>query len=125
MNLQIASSTQSKHVATRIAQADSGLGRNPGLPASLGFAAFLLVSAPALAQVAPSLGSEAPFAVVSSTYTNTVAGTTLNGNLCFTTGPAVTPTVNGTSGPCPAAAGPDQIAATAVLTGQACTTIAG
>jgi hypothetical protein len=91
----------------------------------VGFVAFFLASAPALAQVAPSLASEAPFAIVSNTYTNTVAGTTITGNVCFTTGPAVAPVVVGTVGPCPAATGPDQIAATAVLTGQACTTIAG
>ena len=90
-----------------------------------GFAVFLLVSAPVLAQVAPSLGSENPFAIVSTTYTNTVAGTNITGNVCFTIPPAVAPVVVGTVGPCPAAAGPDQIAATAVLTGQACTTIAG
>ena len=87
--------------------------------------ALVLASAPALAQVAPNLGSLGPFAVVSSTYTNTVAGTTLNGNLCFTTGPVVAPTVTGSVGPCPVAAGPDQIAATGVLTGQACTPIIG
>jgi Ice-binding-like len=86
---------------------------------------LLCVSAPAWAQVAPSLGSEAPFAIVSDTYTNTVAGTAINGNLCFTTGPVVAPTVTGTTGPCPAAAGGDQAAAIAVLTGQPCTTIAG
>jgi hypothetical protein len=90
-----------------------------------GIATLLCVSASAWAQVAPSLGSEAPFGVVSNTYTNTVAGTVINGNLCFTTGPAVSPTVTGTTGPCPGAAGGDQAAATAVLTGQACTTIAG
>jgi hypothetical protein len=94
--------------------------------AIVGFAALVVCgSSPVLAQIAPSLASEAPFAIVSGTYTNTVAGTTIIGNLCFTTGPAVAPVVTGTVGPCPAATGPDQIAATAVLTGQACTTIAG
>lgn len=93
--------------------------------ARLASIALSLICAPALAQVAPSLGSLAPFGVVAGTYTNTVAGTTINGNLCFTTGPAVAPVVNGTVGPCPVAAGPDQIAATAVLNGQPCTTIIG
>ena len=87
--------------------------------------ALLVVAAPALAQVAPSLGSETPFAIVADTYTNTVAGTTINGNVCFTTGPFVPPVVVGSVGPCPVATGPDQIAATAVLTGQPCTIIAG
>ncbi len=92
---------------------------------SLAAIALALVAAPAVAQVAPSLGSETPFAIVASTYTNTVAGTTINGNVCFTTGPVVAPVVFGSVGPCPVAAGPDQIAATAVLTGQPCTVIAG
>jgi hypothetical protein len=91
----------------------------------LASSALLLVAAPALAQVAPPLGSLGPFAVVADTYTNTVAGTTLNGSLCFTTGPFVMPVVTGTVGPCPVATGPDQIAATAILVGQPCTPIIG
>ena len=91
-----------------------------------GLAALVLFSGAALAQVAPpSPSSEDPFAIVSSTYTNTVAGTTITGNVCFTTGPAVTPVVVGTIGPCPAAAGTDQNNAVAVLTSQACTSIVG
>ena len=120
MNAQTTSTTRALHISDRA-----------GLLASLGFAAFLLACAPALAQVAPSspagASSEDPFAVVSSTYTNTVAGTTLNGNLCFTgTGPAVTPVVNGTIG-CVAALGADQTNTTTILTtGQpTCTTISG
>ena len=93
----------------------------PGLLARLGIAALVLTSLPVLAQTAPSLGSEAPFGVVSSTFTNTAAGTTINGNLCFTTGPAFPATVTGTTGACPAAAGTDQAAALATLNGQACT----
>src|SRR5450432_1107484 len=96
-----------------------------GSVASAGFVALLLTSAPALAQIPPSLGSEDPFAIVSQTYTNTAAGTTINGNVCFTTGPATAPVVVGTVGPCPGAAGGDQALATSVLTSQACTTIAG
>ena len=49
----------------------------------LALVASLAVSASALAQTAPNLGSLAPFGVVSSTCTNTAAGTTINGNLCF------------------------------------------
>jgi Ice-binding-like/IPTL-CTERM motif len=93
--------------------------------ARLGLVAFLLVAAPALAAVAPVFTTDGPFAIVSDTYTNTVAGTTITGNICFTTGPAVAPVVSGTSGPCPAGTGADQVSATATLTSQACVTIAG
>jgi len=87
--------------------------------AGAGFAAVLY------AATAPTndLGSEKPFAIVSSTYTNTTGGTTMTGNLCYTTGPAVAPTVNGTVGACPAAAGTDQSSALADLNTQSCTTI--
>ncbi|MGZ5041650.1 MAG: hypothetical protein ACXWBQ_12985, partial [Usitatibacter sp.] len=48
-------------------------------------AALLLISAPALAATAPNLGTAAPFGIVAgSTYTNTAAGTTVNGNICYT-----------------------------------------
>jgi hypothetical protein len=73
-----------------------------------------------MAQVAPPLGSEATFGIVSSTFTNTAAGTTIVGDVCFTTGPAFPATVSGTTGPCPAAAGPDQLAALAILNSQPC-----
>lgn len=92
----------------------------------LRLAAILLIPGTAFAQaVAPALPTDAPFAITSSTYTNTVAGTNITGNVCFTTGPAVAPVVVGTVGPCPAGAGTDQTNATATLTSQACTTIAG
>ena len=87
----------------------------------LALVALLAVSASALAQTAPPLGSNSTFGIVSSTFTNTAAGTTINGNVCFTTGPAFPATVTGTTGPCPAAAGADQTAALAILNGQACT----
>ena len=58
--------------------------------ARAGFAAFLLVSAPALAATAPNLNTAAPFGIVAgSTFTNTAAGTIVNGNICYTTAPAV------------------------------------
>jgi hypothetical protein len=126
MNATTTSVTQSQHVGRRASEADAKRNRIcSALLASAGFVVLLSVSAPALAAVAPSLGSEATFAIASSTYTNTVAGTTINGDICFTTGPAVTPVHTGTFGPCPGAAGGDQAAATAVLTGQPCTTITG
>jgi hypothetical protein len=127
MSTHTSLSTEAKNVLPCMAEAASRLRRTyRRLRTSLGVTALLSVCAPVMAATAPaSPSSTDPFAVVSSTYTNTVAGTTLNGNLCFTsTGPAVTPVVNGTTG-CPAALGGDQATATAVLTSQACTTIAG
>jgi hypothetical protein len=62
----------------------------------------LLVSVPALAATAPNLGTAAPFGVATNTFTNTAAGTTINGNICFTTGPAVPATsTNPPVVPCP------------------------
>ena len=95
--------------------------RKNATSATLALVALLSVSFGVTAQTAPSLGSEAPFGIVSSTFTNTAAGTTINGNVCFTTGPVFPATVTGTTGPCPAAAGTDQTAALAILNGQACT----
>lgn len=80
----------------------------------------------ALAATAPDLGTTITFGVLSSTYTNTVAGTTINGDLGYSTGPAVTPTVNGTThvaDPTYTQAGIDQNAALANLLGQPCTNL--
>lgn len=89
--------------------------------AGVGFAAILF------AATAPTndLGSEKPYAIASSTYTNTVAGTNVTGGVCFTTGPAVAPTVSGSYGACPAAAAVDQSSALADLNAvaQNCTVI--
>src|SRR3954469_23814998 len=87
------------------------------------FLIVTLLGLPVAAQTAPSLGSEAPFGIVSSTFTNTAPGTTVTGNVCFTTGPAFPATVSGTTGACPAAAGPDQLAALAILNSQPCTPV--
>lgn len=43
------------------------------------------------AATTPLLGAAASYAVLSGTYTNTVAGTTINGDIGFTTPPAVAP----------------------------------
>ena len=55
-----------------------------GLLASMGIAALLLVSAPALAATAPDLLSNSTYGIVSSTFTNTNPST-VNGDLCCTT----------------------------------------
>ncbi len=43
------------------------------------------------AATTPSLGASETYGVLASTYTNTTAGTTINGDVGFTTGPAVVP----------------------------------
>ena len=45
----------------------------------------------AFAATTPSPGTTATYGILSSTYTNTAAGTTVNGDIGFTTGPAVVP----------------------------------
>jgi hypothetical protein len=65
------------------------------------------------------------FAILSSTYTNTAPGTTLNGDLGYTTPPAVAATVSGTIFSPPSSkystAGTDQGSALSSLASQACT----
>ena len=98
MNVQISSATQSLHLVPSVYKTDSSSFNRiyRGLLASLG-TAFLLVSAPSLAATAPNLLTAGTYGVLSSTYTNTAAGTTINGDLGYTTGPAVNPTVTGTT----------------------------
>ena len=78
----------------------------------------------ALAATTPSLGAAATYSVLSSTYTNTAAGTIINGDIGFTTGPAVTPagvhTNFGSAAPY-STAGTDQGSALSALAVQPCT----
>ena len=91
---------------------------------SVGVVTLLYGASPASAQAtAPSLGVESTYGVASSTFTNTAAGTTITGDVCFTTGPAVVPTISGSTGACPAATGPNQLAALATLNSEACTSL--
>lgn len=84
----------------------------------------LSISTSAIAQTAPDLGAAEPYAVVSETFANTTAGTAVLGDVCYTTGPAVAPSISGaTVVPCPAAVGIDQNAALADLNSQACTSL--
>jgi hypothetical protein len=127
MNAHFTAATD-KHLVPQVAAAKRGEVRNrPGSRASAGFAALLLASVPAIAQVAPSLGTTAPFGVVSSTFTNanTAPQTIINGNVCFTTGPVTPPlSISGTTTtPCPPATGVDQGAALAILNGQPCVSL--
>lgn len=78
----------------------------------------------AFAATTPSLGSASTFGVLSSTYSNTILGTIINGDLGYTTGPAMLPTVNGTIHLVTSTysqAGIDQGAALASVNSQACT----
>ena len=78
----------------------------------------------ATSATAPDLGTTRTFGVVSSTFTNTDAATIVNGDVCFTTGPGTSFTLNGTqSVPCSAMVGLDQNSALANLNGQACTSL--
>lgn len=95
-----------------------------GTLSCLAVAVSCILSAPALAATAPDLGSTSPFAVVSETFSNSTAGTTLTGDACFTTGPATTPTISGdTETPCAPEKGTDQNAALSDLNGQSCQSI--
>ncbi|MFH0852272.1 MAG: ice-binding family protein [bacterium] len=76
------------------------------------------------AATTPSLGSAATYGVLSSTYTNTTAGTTINGDVGFTTGPAVAPLgthTNYGSGAPYSTAGTNQGSALSALASQPCT----
>lgn len=78
----------------------------------------------AVAATSPSLGSAAEYGVLSDTYTNTAAGTTINGSVGFTTAPAVLPDglhENYGSGAPYATAGADQAIALSNLNSQTCT----
>lgn len=75
------------------------------------------------AATTPPLGTAEPYSVLSSTYTNTTA-TTINGEVGFTTGPAVPPLgthVNYGSVPPYATAGADQGIALSALASEPCT----
>lgn len=131
MNAQTAATTQSQHVVSRVGDADSRFSRNyRGVLASLGFVALLALaqSDATLAATAPGLGSEKPYAIVSSTFTNsnTAPQTIVNGNICYTTPPVTAPvTHNGVvvGPPCPPQTGVDQGNALANLNGQPCTSL--
>ena len=96
------------------------------LVVSVGFAALLSLAQTdaALAATAPNLGSTSTYGVVSSTLTNTAAGTTINGDVCYTTAPTFSPTITGTTVvPCPPATGVDQGLALADLNSQPCVSL--
>lgn len=76
------------------------------------------------AATTPSLGSAATYGVLGSTYSSTAAGTTVSGDVGFTTGPAVAPAgvhTNYGSGAPYSTAGIDQGSALSTLAAQPCT----
>src|SRR5688572_2331270 len=100
--------------------------RRSGLGILLSLSMLLVLIAPdgASAATTPTLGAAASYGILSSTYTNTSAGTTINGDIGFTTGPAVVP--GGThpnygSGAPYAQAVTDQGTALSALASQPCT----
>lgn len=77
----------------------------------------------ASAATSPGLGAANSFVILSSTYTNTASGTTLNGDLGYTIPPETNPTVNGATHSANTTynqAGIDQGAALTNLNNQAC-----
>lgn len=77
----------------------------------------------AYAATSPDLGLAKTFGILASTYTNTAGGTVINGDLGYTTPPAVAPTVNGTTHVANSTynqAGIDQGTALTALNNQAC-----
>src|ERR1035437_6630411 len=80
MSYRTTATTHPQHVVPRIAKANSRFSRNcPGLLASLGIAALLLGSAPALAQ---SLGNAQPFAILGFSAVNANgSGSIINGDV--------------------------------------------
>jgi LPXTG-motif cell wall-anchored protein len=84
----------------------------------------LLVAPVASAATNPPLGAANPYSILGGTYTNTAPGTTINGDLGYTTGPVVAPTVNGNTHVADGVynqAGIDQGTALGNLNAQACT----
>ncbi len=85
--------------------------------------ALILFAVPALGQT-PDLGQADSFAIAAETFSNTTAGTVVDGDVCYTTGPGVAPTINGNeTTPCPPQVGDDQANALAELNAQSCTSI--
>src|ERR1035437_2426488 len=82
MSYRTTSTTQSGHVTTRVARTDSRFSRNySGLLASLGCAALLFTSAPALAASAPVFGTAQPFAVLGASAVTNTGSSVLTGEL--------------------------------------------
>ncbi len=120
MNLKTPEPTPSNRVSPRIKRGSRFAGNIPDLLASLGLAAFLFLaqSNVAMAATAPSLGTAAPYGIGSETLTNTAAGTSTNGLICYTTAPATAVSSGGVIAvPCAPSVYSAQAAALAILNG--------
>ena len=89
MTAQPSSAAQSPYGAPPTAETSSGLGRNyPGFLATLGFAAFVFVSPPILAQ---SLGAAQSFAILGGSAVNANGtGSLVNGDVGVSPGSSIT-----------------------------------
>ncbi len=65
------------------------------VPITLALTFFIASPLAAFAATSPGLGSAGSFVILSDTYSNSSSGTTLSGDLGYTTPPATAPTVNG------------------------------
>ncbi|MET0979659.1 MAG: ice-binding family protein [Candidatus Saccharimonadales bacterium] len=86
--------------------------------------ASTFVAPTASAATSPGLGAANTFTVLSGSYVNTTPGTTISGDLGYTTGPATAPTVGGTTHIADGTynqAGIDQGNALSFLNSQPCT----
>jgi len=93
---------------------------------SLGLAAFGFFKSGVFAASTPSLGAAASYGILANTYTNSAAGTTVNGDVGFTVAPTVEPDPVGShtnygSGGSYATAGVDQATALTALNNEGCT----
>lgn len=85
---------------------------------------ILMIGTITYAATSPSLGAAETFGVLAGTYTNTVVGTTINGDVGYTTAPAVFPIISNNTHVANALynqAGIDQGNALIALNGQTCT----
>jgi hypothetical protein len=119
MKLKSTKPTQSNSVSPRIEATFGSIRKIPDLLASLAFAAvlFLAQSNVALAATAPSLGTLAPYGIAAEILTNTAAGSSTSGRVCYTTSPATAVGSGGIDVPCAASVFSDQAAALAILNG--------
>src|SRR5690606_1108361 len=108
----------------RVYKTNSNQRTRTGLPLVLGFAALFLAPVSALAATAPALGPTGAYGLMSSTFTNPTPGTSIAGNVCYTTPPAAAASVTGAIAvPCPPPTEDDQNDARNDLISQACTPI--
>ena len=130
MNARITFTIQARHIVPRVAKAVSKFSRiYSGLLASLGIAALLAVSVPAMAASAPAMGGAQSFAVLGASAVTNTGSSVITGDLGISPNTASSVTgfppgiVNGATHYADATALAAQTAVTAAssnITGQAC-----